>query len=368
MMEIVVGITSVVLIVLVLWDGFTNVVLPRTLNQRFSISGSLIRYTWQPWGWFSARLRNTERRDVLLSIYGPFFSILQVGFWATLLIIGFAGLHWALGSDMIASEGTISFGTDLYQSGVTFFTLGYGDVSPRSGIERFVAVIEAGIGFGFLAIIISYVPVLYQSYSRRETLVSMLEARAGSPSSAVELLRRVYQWGTPDDLSKLLSDWEVWVADVMESHLSHSVLALYRSHHAEQSWIAALTTILDTCVLIMTTTKDVPYYSAFQTYSLAQHAVVDIAEMIHVTLPLTMPNRLPPADFVTLKNELAEVGIACRDDDPEVALAQFRRTYEPYVAAIATALQVELPPWLPATRGEDFFRKRIKRADAVHHH
>lgn len=83
------------------------------------------------------------------------------------------------------------FTTYLYFSGTTFFTLGYGDLVPTGAMGRVLSVAEAGIGFGFLAVVISYLPVLYQAFSRREIIISLLDARAGSPPSAGELLRRL---------------------------------------------------------------------------------------------------------------------------------------------------------------------------------
>ena len=43
---------------------------------------------------------------------------------------------------------------------------------------------EAGIGLGLLAIVIGYLPIIYQAFSRRETSIVLLDARAGSPPTA----------------------------------------------------------------------------------------------------------------------------------------------------------------------------------------
>ena len=135
-------------------------------------------------------------------------------------------------------------------SGTNFFTLGLGDVTPTTTSARVLTTVEAGMGFGFLALVIGYLPVLSQAFSRRESAIALLDARAGSPPTAAELLRR--RGGRRPSPGRLLNDWERWSAEVLESHISFPVLAFYRSQHDNQSWVAALTTVLDTCALVIT--------------------------------------------------------------------------------------------------------------------
>src|SRR4029077_10579685 len=152
------------------------------------------------------------------------------------LIAGFALLHWSLGTSLSVPNGADNtFGTYLYFSGTTFFTLGYGDAVPTSGWGRALSVSEAGIGFGFLAIVISYLPVLYQAFSRREITISLLDARAGSPPTAGELLRRLAEAHSLARIGPLLAEWERWSAELLESHMSFPVLGYYRSQHENQS-------------------------------------------------------------------------------------------------------------------------------------
>src|SRR5262249_40519937 len=172
-------------------------------------------------------------------------------------------------------------------SGVTFFTLGYGDVSPIGSLGRFVAVVEAANGFGLLAIVISYLPILYQAFSNREASISLLDARSGSPSSAVELLRRHRAEDKLYDLDRLLGEWERWSAQLLESHLSYPVLCYFRSQHDNQSWLRALTTVLDTCALVMVGVEGGPVWQARMTFAIARHAVVDIAQ-IFKTNPVSL--------------------------------------------------------------------------------
>ena len=101
-------------------------------------------------------------------IFGPLSLILLIGLWALGLIVSFALLHWGLGSQVTGPDGRSGFGVDLYMSGTTFFTLGLGDVTPRTTLARALTVVESGMGFAFLALVIGYVPLISQAFSRRE--------------------------------------------------------------------------------------------------------------------------------------------------------------------------------------------------------
>ena len=138
----------------------------------------------------------------------------------------------------------------FYLSGTTLFTLGIGDVTPHTPIER-SSLIESGLGLGFLALVISYLPVIYSAFSRREVSIVLLDARAGSPPTAAELLRRHNGPHGMEALRQLFVDWERWSAELLESHISYPVVSYFRSQHSNESWLAALTTILDTTALLI---------------------------------------------------------------------------------------------------------------------
>src|SRR5437764_5392409 len=236
------------LVLFVLWDAFETIILPRRVRRRFRLTRAFYRSTWQPWSLAARALKSRRRRETLLGLFGPLSLLLLLALWALGLVIGFAVLQWAAGSALTGSMNS-GIDADFYFSGSTFFTLGLGDVFPRSHWARFLAVIEAGTGFGFLAMVISYLPVLYQSFSRREVNISLLDARAGTPPTALELLLR--HQDDMGEFTRLLQEWEQWSAELLESHLSYPVLAYFRSQHDNQSWLAALTAVLDVCALCM---------------------------------------------------------------------------------------------------------------------
>jgi len=263
------------------------------------------------------------------------------------IVFSFGLLQWAAGSAMtVVGGGATGFWSDVYMSGTTFFTLGLGDVVPRATGAKALTVVEAGTGFAFLAAVIGYFPVIYQAFSRREVAISLLDARAGSPPSASELLWR--HRGDPGTaaLTDLLRDWERWAADVLESHLSYPPLAYFRSQHYNESWLAALTTILDASAVIIVGLEGWCARQAELTFAMARHAVVDLAQVFS-TPPRRMEERLSAAQLARLRERLASGGLALRSrPDFEPRLTELRRMYEPYVEALAHHLAVPLPPWV----------------------
>jgi hypothetical protein len=287
----------------------------------------------------------------MLSYFGPISLIVLLAIWAAGLITGFALLHWGLRLPMAGADGPAGLRGILYMSGSTFLTLGIGDVTARSAGGRALTVVEAGTGFGFLALVIGYLPVLYGAFSRREVSISLLDARAGSPPTAGELLRRYGRPQDADALAALFAEWERWSAELLESHLSFPVLAWYRSQHEQQSWLAALTAVLDAGALVLAGSHEPPR-SARLAFAMARHAAVDLAQILGTEAAAS--DRLPPATLTRLRRLLAESGVALSlDAEGERRLAALRALYEPQVGVIATYLLMPLPPWLPAAESED---------------
>ena len=352
--KILAAVVGLALLFAILRDSFETIVLPRRISRRFRLSRWFYLSTWTLWSAIARKIRPGNRREFYLSYYGPLSLLLLLVAWALVLILAYSLFQWGLSDPLQAPEKQQTFWTYLYMSGTTFVTLGYGDVVPLSLLGRSLAVGEAATGFLFLALIVGYVPVIYQSFSRRETQISLLDARAGSPPSASEMLRRHYRDRTINELGQFLGTWERWCAEVLESHLSYPVLTYYRSQHERQSWLAALTTILDTCALMIVGFEGVSPLIVRPTFAIARHAAVDLAQ-VYGTPPLDPKlNRLSKDDFVRLRDALADVGLVFHvEEDAERRLYEIRRSYEPFVNALADHLLVNLPPWIPATKTVD---------------
>ncbi len=276
-MAAVYAVAGALLVALALAEAFEALVLPRRVIRPFPVTRAYYRVVWRAWAAVTDRLPGGRLRSSLLAIFGPFSLLMLFALWAALLVLGFGLVHHALvlRSDDLADS--------LYFSGVTFTTLGYGDLTPRGPAGRVLSVLEAGTGFGFFAVVIGYLPVLYQSFSRREAFIVLLDARAGSPPAAGRMLLRT----PPRDggralFERFLADSETWAAQLLESHLSFPVLGFYRSQHDNQSWLAALVATLDTAALLLTVVEGPDRSQARLTFAMARHALV---ELEHVLFP-----------------------------------------------------------------------------------
>jgi ion channel len=344
MMPTLVAIAGIIVILAIVWDAFEALVLPRTASRRFRPARLFYKVSWPAWTALACLFGRGRRRENFLAIFGPLSFLILMACWAVALMVGFAMTQWGLGSRLNVPQGTAGFWVDLYMSGTTLFTLGIGDVTPNGAIARAITVIEAGVGFGFLALVIGYLPVLYQGFSRREVNISLLDARAGSPPSAGELLLR--HVGDTAGLETLLRDWERWAAELLESHLSYPVLLYFRSQHEHQSWLGALTAVLDSSALCMVGVDGAPVRQAQLTFAMARHAVVDLAQAAGIAPERPDPDRLPPEDFQSLRSHLAQHGVILKEGAmAETTLAALRALYEPYVARLAARLRLTLPPW-----------------------
>jgi hypothetical protein len=147
---------------------------------------------------------------------------------------------------------------------------------------------------------------------------------------------------------RLLTDWEQWSAELLESHVSYPMLGYFRSQHDNQSWLAALVSILDVCALTMTMLEDDPPFQAGLTFAMARHAVVDLRQSIHAQGKTSLPDRLPADKIDSLRGLLTDAGLRVRTDDASVAaLAELREMYEPHAGALAQQLLMPLPPLVP---------------------
>lgn len=350
------AILGLALLAVVLWDVFETIILPRRVTRRFRLARIFYKSTWLPWRVVARAIRARNLRESFLSFFGPLSLLFLFAVWAIGLILAFSILHFAAGSAINAPGERANFWTDLYMSGSTFFTLGLGDVTPRTPLARVITVSEAGIGFGFLAIVISYLPVLYSAFSRREANISLLDARAGSPPTASVLLRRHTQSGGADALVQYLRDWELWAAELMESHLSYPVLCYFRSQHNNQSWLAALSAVLDVSALLLAYADGALRWQARMTFAISRHAIVDLAQVLNCPPRSLDGDRLPAAELQNLRKLLVTSAFAkCRAED-DVKLSELRQMYEPYIAALADRLLMPVTGWRVEAKPTDNWR------------
>lgn len=345
-MKILVAIAGITLLLITLWEAFETIILPRRVTRPVRIVRIFYRTTWIFWASVNRLFRTKKMREAHLSYYGPLSLLGLFAAWALLLITAFAMLHWAAGSALSTPSGAANFRTDFYLSGTTLFTLGLGDVTPKTALARFITVCEGGTGFGFLGLMISYLPTLYGAFSQRELNISLLDARAGSPPTAGELLRRHAEFAHSEALTPYLRDWELWVAQLMESHLSYPVLCYFRSQHDNQSWLAAMTTVLDVTALMIAYGEGMAKWQAQLTFAMSRHCLVDLAEVLRVPASPPGRDRLPENDLPHVRDLLLECKASANCSEAgDKKLRELREMYEPYLSGLSNRLLIEIPSW-----------------------
>jgi hypothetical protein len=229
--------------------------------------------------------------------------------------------------------------------------LGLGDLHPTTFFTRFITVVEAGTGFRFLALVIAYVPVLYQAFSKREARITMLDEWAGSPPSAAVLLRRWSESRDPRVLEPLLKDWEQASAEILESHLSYPILCFFRSQHDNQSWLASLTAILDTCALVIVGVDGIDPFQARLTFAIARHTLVDLSQTLRTAPAATAEPILDPAEARELRAWLERAAVPlAQDPESDRKLEELRGLYVPYARQLSRFLMMPLAPALPPAK------------------
>ena len=331
-------------IVILLWtllDVFRTLVMPRAARGRFRLSRILFRLLWRPWRWAGVRRKTIQARERVLAGAAPFFFFLLLVGWVSLALLGYALILWSPFADGLGRGGD-SFGDAIYVAGSSLFTLGFG--GDVTGWTRAVVVIAGATGLGLFAVVIAYLPVLYQAFNRREVGVLLLDARAGSPPSGPELLHRMGSAGVASSLPELFAEWERWVADVLETHMSYPLLALFRSPHDDTSWITSLGAVLDAATLILTSVDGEPDERAKLMYGTGVHAVEDLFYY------LRLPEReavIQRDEFEDVLDDLKEDGFSVRPVDEAFGrFTEKREKYAPRLDAIAVLLAAPPALWI----------------------
>ena len=353
-MQAVTMLLGILCLLIVLLDAFQTIILPRRAAGRLRLTRIFYMLTWFPWRFVALRIHHPRKRETALSFYGPLSLIFLLIVWACGMVFGFSLIYYALGNPFSDASHSLGYLSGLYVSGTSFFTLGLGDVIPRGEAARALITIEGGTGFGFLAVVMGYFPVLYGAFSRREVSISLLDARAGSPPTAAELMRRHSFDGAENALASLLSEWERWSAELLESHISYTLLCYFRSQHTNQSWLGALTSILDTSALLISGVRGHEARQAQLTFAMARHALVDLAQVFNIDPAQNIPDRLPRDRYEQLYQLLCQAGVSvCRDGQSYERLRDMRALYEGYAAALSEYLCMPLPPWIAAQPHKD---------------
>lgn len=340
------AIIGIVLIVATLQDAFEVVLLPRRVDRKHRFVHYFYRMTWAVWSRLGALLPRGGARESLLSVYGPMSMVLLFVIWGVGLIFGFGFLQYALQDGPGTSLNT-TLTHQLYMSGDAFFTLGAESTVAHSPVAYMLVFIEAGIGFGFIGLMVGYLPVLYHHFTQRDLQLIQMDARAGSPPTAGTVLSRYGTEGSFEELDKWLRDWELWAAELIESHSSYPMLGFYRSQHAKQSWLASLAIVLDCCTVIISGVENVSPLQAGATFAAARRMLAEIQRSLDVKPIPEVDGRMPPGTFEALEILLIASGFQwSHDPDVRQTLNQLRSTYEPMLQGLSAYLLLPLPMWI----------------------
>ncbi len=237
LIQILAALAGVWLVGFTVLSAIRTVVLPRAVST--IITRTVFVTVRRLFGLLTHTATAYETRDRVLALYAPVSLVLLPLVWMALVTIGFAWLFWAAGYGSIVDSFAVS--------GSSVTTLGSSIVDGT--VHRLLSYTEAGIGLLLIALLITFLPTLYADFSRRETQVSLLEVRAGSPPTAVELLQRAQRIRGLSQLGDVFGEWETWFAELEQSHTAFPALTFFRSTQAENSWITAAGTILDAAAL-----------------------------------------------------------------------------------------------------------------------
>ncbi len=340
-----IALVGIVIVFATLVDAFEVVLLPRPVRRRVRLNRYFFLRTWWAWSRLAERFPAGPRRENFVGVYGPLSMVLLFSLWAICLILGFGLLQWSLES-LLGELRPVSLGRELIMSGDAFFTLGYGDIVPSHALARLLIIFEAGTGFGFIALTVSYLPVLYQHFATRDTQLIELAVRAGTPPSGVGLLRWHIAKGDLRQMDDWLREWEHWAGELIESHSTYPMLAFYRSQHDGYSWLASLAIVLDACTIIMAGIEGGHLLQAAATFAAARRVLDEMCRSLGVRVPSSFAREPDPELFVELAPVLRSSMPDWRNDGTMIELmGRLRRAYEPQLSGLSSYLLLPLPAW-----------------------
>ncbi|MCW2967410.1 MAG: Ion transport 2 domain protein [Solirubrobacteraceae bacterium] len=357
-MRVVAGLAGLGLIGLMLSEFFVTFLLPRRVKRDPRIARGIYGLLWRPWRRLGRRMGGSGG-DTLLGFFGPMGMLALMSVLAIGLVAGFALLHWAFRSDLVAN-GVTHFTDDVYYSAGAFISASE-SLRAGDGWAKALTILEAGSGLAVLFIVIGYLPALYQAFSSREVAVSQLDARAGSPPDAALFLARSVRHGGWNSLDAFLLRWETWSAELMETHLAYPILCWFRSQHVNQNWLAAMTCVMDASAFTIAAAPDGEGEAARLTFAIGRHAMADLSYTVHAKPRKDNPERLDAATLAEVVREVRDEGVEVADEGLQERLAELQAMYEPYAYALAHHLELQLPVWWSPDRQEENWRRTAWR-------
>lgn len=339
-LEIVAGLA---LLGLTFYDLFQSVVLPRPSVRRVGLARTVIRPSWRIWKWAFNRGGRLDKSEARLAAFGPIAVLTLFLLWALTLVTGYG-----LVIDGLADQfrpALVNFPESFYVSATTLVPLSYGDFVPQDGVARLVIIIESATGVVVAALAITLLFELYNSFRTREEAVVALDALAGAPSSAVQLLETAADPSMDGALKETFDEWRRWSAMVLESHLAYPALVYFRSSHDNEAWINSFGAVMDAASLIMSSTDNPAKGAAKLMFTVGNHLVEDLSWVFRLQVE---PNAIiERSEYNAAIARLKAAGYAAHDgDEAWEKFSRYRAKYASAVNLMATYLLAPPAQWV----------------------
>jgi hypothetical protein len=292
---------------------------------------------------FSLRLRHRsyKSRDRVMAFFAPLSVLALAPAWLILILFGYMGMFWGIG----ATSWREAFG----DSGSSLLTLGSAPLTSLP--QAALSFSEAALGLILVALLIAYLPTMYAAFARREAQVALLEVRAGTPPSAWEMLKRYQRIHGLGRLNEVWRAWEVWFADLEESHTSLAALTFFRSPQPDRSWITAAGAVLDAASLTASALdipKDPQADLTIRAGYVALRSIADFFGIPYDENPRpTDPIGVQRKEFDAVLDELARSGLPLKADREQAwhDFIGWRVNYDTVLRTLCTLTMAPYAPW-----------------------
>lgn len=321
------------LVLVVLSDAVGTLMVTRGLAGRWRPTRIFYNRTWRCWRAIGLRIRSPTRQEHFLSLYAPLSLLTLLLIWLAGLAVGWALIYIGQRSELHGAGG--DFGSLVYYSGTALLTIGFGDITAQATGLRMLTLLEALTGLGTIALLISFLPALYGAYAKREARLLTLDDPSGERIQPTSLIVLGAPDGDADRLYGFFANWEMWTAELLESHVSFPMLALFRSQHEGQSWITALGVVVDAatmmCALVPGAEVREPYYL----HRRGQRALTEIARRLHLTPAAGAGPMVDRERFDIAYARVAGTGLPVRPaDEAWQRLVDYRSAYAATLQAL----------------------------------
>ena len=355
---------GLIVVLLTLSSAIRTFVLPR--SSRDPITRFIFKISRRLFRWITQKSVTYEQRDRIMALYAPVTLVMLPAIWLTLVACGYTLMYWSVGIPRLSDAFKLS--------GSSLLTLGFENSElPVSVLLEFS---EAAIGLVLVALLIAYLPTMYNAFSQRESAVAMLEVRAGSPPFCVEMLLRYHRLHRLEDLHDVWLQWERWFVHLDETHTSLAPLTFFRSPQPERSWVTAAGAVLDAAAMaasVLDIPKDSQCDLCIRAGYIALRRICDFFRIPYNPTPSADdPISISREEFDEAYDQLVEQGLPVVADREQAwrDFSGWRVNYDIPLLALASLTMAPYAQWssdrsLMFYRNQPWVRRKNGAADTV---